>query len=149
MMSEASLTQHVAYIEAGDNVVAAAFLGRTPVFALADGTILIAAIGEEKRVRAHEDGAILVALSDGKRMFTGGDDGLLIATDAEGRSEILADENGILVLPPDPAFILECAERAIGMQNAEKTTLKRLDAGEKLPDITGASAMIREKMAKT
>lgn len=60
---------------------------------------------------------------------------------------ILADENGVLVLPPDQAQAI--AERAIGMQNAEKTTLKRLDAGEKLPDITGASAMIREKMAKT
>jgi hypothetical protein len=33
------------------------------------------------------------------------------------------------------------------LQTAEKTTLKRLDAGEKLPDITGASQPIRDKMA--
>jgi len=59
---------------------------------------------------------------------------------------ILADENGVLVLAP--AEIEAAANRAIGLQTAEKTTLKRLDAGEKLPDITGASAMIREKMAK-
>ena len=40
------------------------------------------------------------------------------------------------------------ANRAITLQTNEKTTLKRLDAGEKLPDITGASAMIKEKMAQ-
>jgi len=59
---------------------------------------------------------------------------------------ILADENGVLVMAPDQAEA--AARRAIGMQEAEKTTLKRIDAGEKLPDITGASAMIREKMVK-
>ena len=93
-MSETSLVQHVTNIEAGDSVVACAFLGRTPVYALADGTLLYAGIGEEKRVKAHEDAAILVALADGKRFFTGGDDGLLVATDAEGRSETIADEKG-------------------------------------------------------
>ena len=93
-MSETSLAQNVTNIEAGDTIVAAAFLGRTPVYALADGTLLYAGIGEEKRVKAHEDGAILVALADGKRFFTGGDDGLLVATDAEGRSETIADEKG-------------------------------------------------------
>jgi regulator of RNase E activity RraA len=59
---------------------------------------------------------------------------------------ILADENGVLVLPPDQ--IEAAANRAITLQTNEKTTLKRLDAGEKLPDITGASAMIKEKMAQ-
>jgi 4-hydroxy-4-methyl-2-oxoglutarate aldolase len=59
---------------------------------------------------------------------------------------ILADENGVLVLPPGE--IEAAASRAIALQTAEKTTLKRLDAGEKLPDITGASAMIREKMGQ-
>jgi regulator of RNase E activity RraA len=58
---------------------------------------------------------------------------------------ILADENGILVLAPDA--IEAAANRAIALQTAEKTTLKRLDAGEKLPDITGASQPIRDKMA--
>jgi regulator of RNase E activity RraA len=58
---------------------------------------------------------------------------------------ILADENGVLVLAPDA--IEAAANRAIAMQTAEKTTLKRLDAGEKLPDITGASQGIRDKMA--
>lgn len=57
---------------------------------------------------------------------------------------ILADENGVLVIPADQ--IEAAANRAIAMQKAEKTTLARVDAGEKFPDITGASAQIREKM---
>jgi 4-hydroxy-4-methyl-2-oxoglutarate aldolase len=57
---------------------------------------------------------------------------------------ILADENGVLVLPPDE--IEAAANRAIGLQTAEKTTLARLTAGEKLPDITGVTAMLKEKM---
>ena len=57
---------------------------------------------------------------------------------------ILADENGIVLLAPDQ--IGAVASRAIAMQTAEKTTLARLDAGEKLPDITGASAIIRDKL---
>ena len=57
---------------------------------------------------------------------------------------ILADENGILVLPP--AEIEAAARRAIQMQLDEKTTLRRLDAGEKYPDIMGTSALIRKAM---
>lgn len=58
---------------------------------------------------------------------------------------ILADENGVLVIPP--ADIKAAAERAIQMQIAEKTTLKRLDAGEKYPDITGATGRINAAVA--
>jgi regulator of RNase E activity RraA len=58
---------------------------------------------------------------------------------------ILADENGILVLPP--ADIEAAARRAIQMQLDEKTTLRRLDAGEKYPDIMGTSDLIRKVMA--
>ncbi|WPB56122.1 RraA family protein [Xylophilus sp. GOD-11R] len=57
---------------------------------------------------------------------------------------ILADENGILVLPP--ADIEASAKRAIQMQLDEKTTLRRLDAGEKYPDIMGTSAIIKKAM---
>jgi 4-hydroxy-4-methyl-2-oxoglutarate aldolase len=59
---------------------------------------------------------------------------------------ILADENGILVLAPEE--IEAAANRAIALQTAEKTTLARLDAGEKLPDITGVTATLKERMAK-
>ena len=93
-MSEASLSQHVSALDLGAEIVAACFLGRTPAFALADGTVVLAGVGEEKRVAAHPDGAILVAAHDGRRLVTGGDDGRLVATDAEGRMAEIAHEKG-------------------------------------------------------
>ena len=57
---------------------------------------------------------------------------------------ILADENGILVLPA--ADIEASARRALKMMSDEKTTLKRLDAGEKSPDIMGTTALIAKAM---
>jgi regulator of RNase E activity RraA len=59
---------------------------------------------------------------------------------------VIADECGIVVLPPAEAEAI--AERAIGMQDAEATSRKRLDAGEKLPDISGATKMLQEALAK-
>ncbi len=57
---------------------------------------------------------------------------------------ILADENGVLVL--NPALIETAANEAIRMQTEEKTLFARLDKGEKLPDISGASARVRARM---
>jgi len=57
---------------------------------------------------------------------------------------ILADENGVLVLPPER--IKESAERAIGLQLAEKTTLRRVDSGEKMPDITGVTDLVMKNL---
>ena len=59
---------------------------------------------------------------------------------------VIADECGIVVLPPAEAEAI--AERAIGMQDAEAVSRKRLDAGEKLPDISGATKMLQEALAK-
>jgi regulator of RNase E activity RraA len=59
---------------------------------------------------------------------------------------ILADENGVLVLKPHE--ITAAASRAVGMQEAEKRTLPRIAAGEKLPEINGTNARIAEIMAK-
>ena len=59
---------------------------------------------------------------------------------------IIADECGIVVLPRGEA--VAAAERAVGMQDAEVGSRKRLDAGEKLPDITGATKMLQEALAK-
>jgi 4-hydroxy-4-methyl-2-oxoglutarate aldolase len=59
---------------------------------------------------------------------------------------IVADECGVLVLRPGD--IEEAANRAIAMQEEEKTTLRRLDAGEKMPDISGVTAMVMEKLKK-
>ncbi|HQT79411.1 MAG TPA: RraA family protein [Rhodopila sp.] len=57
---------------------------------------------------------------------------------------IVADECGVLVLPP--SGIEAAADRAIAMQEAEKATLKRLDAGEKMPDISGVTALIATRL---
>jgi len=59
---------------------------------------------------------------------------------------IIADECGIVVL--DRAEAEAAAERAIGMQEAEATSRKRLDAGEKLPDISGATKVLEEALAR-
>jgi len=59
---------------------------------------------------------------------------------------IIADECGIVVLPPADAEAI--AERAIGMQEAEVKSRARLEAGEKLPDISGATKMLQEVLAK-
>jgi WD40 repeat protein len=93
-MSEPSLTESTTAINASAEVVAGVFLGRVPVLALADGNVLFADIGEERRVAAHPDGAILVAASDGKRLITGGDDGRIVATELQGRTQEIADEKG-------------------------------------------------------
>jgi WD40 repeat protein len=93
-MSPSSLTQLVSPIEVQSGVVDAGFIGRLPVLALADGGVVLAEIGAERRIAAHADAGILVAAFDGKRVLTGGDDGLLIATDASGKVETLAKEKG-------------------------------------------------------
>ncbi len=59
---------------------------------------------------------------------------------------VLADEQGVLVMAP--AIAREAATRALEMQNREKTTHQRLRAGEKLPDITGATASVEAKLIK-
>lgn len=58
---------------------------------------------------------------------------------------ILADENGVLVLPP--SLIEFAANKAIGLQQAEKHTLQRIDAGEKYPDILGTTDVINRGKA--
>jgi len=58
---------------------------------------------------------------------------------------VFADENGVLVMPP--ADIEAAANRAIGMQEAEKLALARVTKGERFPDINGTNARIREILA--
>jgi WD40 repeat protein len=89
-----SLTSLVEPIEAGAHVTTAAFLGRTPALALGDGTVLLAEIGETKRIETHPGSGILVAAAQGRRMITGGDDGRLVATDADGNMQEIAKEPG-------------------------------------------------------
>ncbi len=57
---------------------------------------------------------------------------------------ILCDESGVIVLPPMEARTI--AERALAMQKEEVILLERMRNGEKLPDISGARAMIEAKL---
>ncbi len=58
---------------------------------------------------------------------------------------VFADENGVLIL--DPADIEWAATRAIALQQEEKKTLARIDAGEKIADIVGSTALIETALA--
>jgi regulator of RNase E activity RraA len=84
----------------------------------------------------------------GKRLFLHGEFGTPIscggAAVAPGDA-VLADENGVLVMAPHE--IRAAAERAIGMQQAEKLSLARIAKGETLPDINGTNARIAEILA--
>ena len=84
----------------------------------------------------------------GKRSFAHGEFCVPVAcggVNVAPGDAILADENGVLVLTA--AEITEAATRAIGMQEAEKKTLARIAAGERMPDINGTNARIAEIMA--
>ena len=59
---------------------------------------------------------------------------------------IIADECGVVVM--DPGDAEAAADRAISMQDAEAKVRARLDAGEKLPNITGATKVLEEAIAK-
>lgn len=89
-----SLTSAVEPLSLGEPIVAAAWLGDTPAFALADGALRLGEAHEARRLVAHPDAAILVAGSDGRRLVTGGDDGRVVATGADGEPETVADEQG-------------------------------------------------------
>lgn len=84
----------------------------------------------------------------GKRQFAQGEFCVPVSCGGvavEPGDAVLADENGVLVL--EAHEIAAAAERAIGMQEAEKKTLARVAAGERMPDINGTSARIAEILA--
>ncbi len=53
---------------------------------------------------------------------------------------VLADESGVLFLKPDQ--VAAVADRAIGMQEQEIAVIKRLNNGEFLADMSGATKMV-------
>jgi 4-hydroxy-4-methyl-2-oxoglutarate aldolase len=57
---------------------------------------------------------------------------------------VLADESGVLFLKPWQAE--EIADRALDMQKREIDLLARLEKGERLPDISGATKMVMAKL---
>jgi regulator of RNase E activity RraA len=80
------------------------------------------------------EGAINVPVSVGGQTVEPGD-------------AVLCDESGVIVLKPGDAEAH--ARRAIGMQERELVTLERLRKGEKLPDISGATAHVEGKLQKS
>jgi len=76
------------------------------------------------------EGALNVPVSVGGQVIHAGD-------------AILCDESGVVALRPTEARAI--AERAISMQEAEIVLLQRLRAGEKLPDISGATKLVEAK----
>jgi regulator of RNase E activity RraA len=58
---------------------------------------------------------------------------------------VLADESGVCVLAPDE--VAEIAARARSMQESEPGVIARLENGEKLGDLNGASALIARALA--
>ncbi len=128
-----SLTRAVVPIDAGAHVTAAAFLGREPVLALGDGTILFPE-AEDRRVAAHPDGAILVARSDGNSIVTGGDDGRIVATRSDGTTTTIGEEQTgwIDALALHPSGALAWA--------AGKTVRARTANGEVKTTTAGTSA---------
>jgi len=78
------------------------------------------------------EGAINVPVSVGGQTILPGD-------------AVLCDESGVVVLAPSTAEAY--ARRAIQMQENELVLLERMRNGEKLPDISGATAMVEAKLA--
>jgi WD40 repeat protein len=89
-----TLTQAVEPLSFDEAVVAGAWLGDAPAFALANGEIHIGGPEGGRRVAAHPEAGLLVAATDGERLVTGGDDGRVVATGADGATETIADEKG-------------------------------------------------------
>lgn len=78
------------------------------------------------------EGAMNVAVTVGGQVVHPGD-------------AVLCDESGVVILAPSRARAV--ADRAIAMQEAEILLLERLRNGEKLPDISGATAMVEAKLS--
>jgi 4-hydroxy-4-methyl-2-oxoglutarate aldolase len=57
---------------------------------------------------------------------------------------VLCDESGVIVLKPNQVDAV--AERALGMQEREIGLLKKIHAGEKLADLSGARKMVEDNM---
>jgi WD40 repeat protein len=88
------MTQYVTALATDAEIVAGAFLGDVPAFALASGEIALFDGTQSRKVMAHADAVILVGQSDGVHLFTGGDDGRVVATAADGSTQEIAKEKG-------------------------------------------------------
>src|SRR5215470_13564666 len=86
----ASIVERTRPVPLGGAVVAAFFLGDTPIFVLSEETLAFAPAEQEPRLVSVHGGAILAAVADDGRIVTGGDDGKVVATDATGTTTTVA-----------------------------------------------------------
>src|SRR5580704_18057266 len=87
-----SVVERTHSVAASGTVIAAHFLGKTAVFALAEEAIVLAEpTGEPKTVAVH-GGAILAVTANDNAILTGGDDGKVITTNAKGQSRDVATD---------------------------------------------------------
>jgi WD40 repeat protein len=91
-MPPASLSERVQSSAPGRHVLAAGFLGGTPVFATTDGDIRFGLEGPEV-VRPHS-GGMLAAVFELGSVLSGGEDGRVVRTMADGAMQVLGDEKG-------------------------------------------------------
>ncbi len=89
-----SLSEHVVDYAVGEPIHAAAFLGRVPVLARDDGTVVLGEPASARIVAAHPDATILCSSPFGARLLTGGDDGRVVALAGDGSLEMLHDAKG-------------------------------------------------------
>jgi WD40 repeat protein len=88
----ASVVDRIRPISLGGAVVAVHFLADTPVFVLAEESLVFAANADDAHLISIHGGAILAAAADDSRIVTGGDDGRVISTDAKGVTNIIASD---------------------------------------------------------
>jgi WD40 repeat protein len=83
----------IANIEAGSHVEWAGFVTDKPVFALADGTVVLAG-GGEKRFELHDGLTAAVRALDAQSLVTGGEDGSLVRFIPDGTHVTLRESTG-------------------------------------------------------
>ena len=81
-------------IDVDEPIVAAAYLGQTAVFVVADGTAIMIRGDERKSVTLHPGASVLRAASDGARFVTGGEDGRVVRLDERGEITVIAETGG-------------------------------------------------------
>lgn len=114
-----SLADRLAPVEAGAYVVAAAFLGDLPAFALGDGSLVLG----DRRIALH-DGAILCVAVDGQRLITGGDDGAVAAIGPDGAVAKIAEKQGwidAVASGPDGAVAWSVGKKVFVRDGSGKT----------------------------
>lgn len=109
-----SIRDRIRAVDAGENAVAAHFIGESGVLVLASGEAVVTG-PHDSRVTLHE-GGVLDAASDGRTLLTGGDDGRLVRFEPAAGATTLHDTGGSWIdrvaLGPGGAFAWSTGRKA-------------------------------------